>query len=68
MSDMWRDISTLTRVFTTLTHTIVNRSKKHGSGGYKSNGGYVTDESENEISRQLNTKEKSTKWRRSNLA
>ena len=51
MSDMWKETSTLTRVLTTLSHKMVDRSSKRRSGGYESDGGYATDESKKKNSR-----------------
>jgi len=56
MAVMRKEISTLTRALTTLTHKMVDkkgstrRSGKSG-GGHESDGGYETDESEKENTR-----------------
>ena len=51
MSNMRKEISTLTRALPILTHKMVDRSIKHGGSGYKSNGGYASDEIKKENSR-----------------
>ena len=49
MSEMRREISTLTRALTTLSHKMVDRSSKRGGNdGYESDGAYATDKSERE--------------------
>ena len=76
MSNMQKEISTLRKALTILAHKMVDRSSKRGGGcGYKSDGGYATDESEKENARQQNTRADTvnstnkslTKWRRGNL-
>ena len=53
---MRKEISTLTRSLTTLTHKMVDKSSRCGGGrGYKSNGDYKTEESEKENTRPRNT-------------
>ena len=56
MSNMQKEISTLTRALTTLTHKMMDRSSKHGSGGYESDRGYATEDSKTENSHQHNTR------------
>ena len=56
MDNMRKEISTLTRALTTLTHKMVEKSSRRGC--YKSNGGYETRESEKENTRPRNTRSK----------
>ena len=52
MANMRKEISTLTRALTILTHKMVDKSSRHGGGGgYKRDGGYNTKESEEENTR-----------------
>ena len=52
MADMRKEISTLTRALTTLTHKMVEKSSRRGGGGgYESDGGYKTEESKKENTR-----------------
>ena len=48
MSKMQREISTLTKALTALSHKMVDRSSKRGGRGYKIDRGYHTAESEKE--------------------
>ena len=45
-----------TRALTTLSHRMVDRSSKRESSGFKSDRGYVADESKNENSCRHNTR------------
>ena len=54
---MRKEISTLTRALTTLTYKMVDKSSKRG-GGYESDGGYKTEESEKENTQPRITRSK----------
>ena len=64
MADMRKEISTLMRALTTLTHKMVDKSSRRGGGGgNKSGRGYETEESEKENTRPRNTRGKNKRPR-----
>ena len=56
MTNMGKEISTLTQALTTLTHKMVDKSSRRGD--YESYGGYATEKSEKENTRPRNPRGK----------